>query len=45
MVAGALDGISRIAKIYVPDAQVATYKTATNWVAYADYIYPLSEIE
>ena len=45
MVAGALDGINRIAKIYVPDAQVATYKTATNWVAYADYIYPLSEIE
>ena len=45
MVAGALDGINRIAKIYVPDAQVATYKTATNWVAYADYIYPLSDIE
>ena len=30
-------------KIYVPDANVDDYKTATNWSAIADYIYPLSE--
>ena len=29
-------------KIYVPDASVNAYKTATNWNAHADYIYPLS---
>jgi hypothetical protein len=29
-------------KIYVPDGDVATYKAATNWVTYANYIYPLS---
>jgi len=29
-------------KIYVPDASVTDYKTATNWVTYADYIYPIS---
>jgi hypothetical protein len=31
-----------ITKIYVPDASVAAYKAATNWVSYANYIYPLS---
>lgn len=31
--------------IYVPDASVEAYKTATNWSAYADRIHPLSEIE
>ena len=25
-------------KIYVPSASVEAYKTATNWVAFADYI-------
>lgn len=30
-------------KIFVPDASVNAYKTATNWVTAANYIYPLSE--
>lgn len=30
-------------KIYVPDASVNDYKTASNWSAYASYISPLSE--
>lgn len=29
-------------KIYVPDASVNAYKTATNWVTFANHIYPLS---
>lgn len=29
--------------IYVPDASVEAYKTATNWVTYADRIKPLSD--
>lgn len=29
--------------IYVPDASVEAYKTATNWNAYSDRIKPLSE--
>lgn len=29
--------------IYVPDALVESYKTATNWSTYADQIHPLSE--
>lgn len=36
-------GINKICKIYVPDASVATYKAATNWATYSDYIYPLSD--
>ena len=31
-------------KIYVPDASVNAYKAATNWVAYADKILPLSQL-
>ena len=31
--------------IYVPDASLEAYKTATNWNKYADRIHPLSEIE
>lgn len=31
--------------IYVPDASVEAYRTATNWNTYADRIHPLSEIE
>lgn len=31
--------------IYVPDNLVDTYKTATNWTAYADKIKPMSELE
>ena len=34
--------IPKFTKIYVPDASVTDYKTATNWVTYADYIYPIS---
>lgn len=30
--------------IYVPDASVDAYKTATNWATYADQIKPLSEL-
>lgn len=29
--------------IYVPDASVSAYKSATNWSAFANYILPLSE--
>ncbi|WP_368315358.1 hypothetical protein, partial [Parabacteroides distasonis] len=29
--------------IYVPDEAVETYKTATNWSAYASRIKPISE--
>ena len=32
-------------KIYVPDASVNDYKTATNWSTYASYIYPLSDYQ
>jgi hypothetical protein len=35
-------GINAACKIYVPDANVAAYKAATNWSTYANYIYPLS---
>lgn len=35
-------GMSQIVKVYVPDASVSAYKTATNWVAIADQIKPLS---
>jgi hypothetical protein len=38
----AFTGINSACKIYVPDANVAAYKTATNWSTYANYIYPLS---
>jgi hypothetical protein len=37
--------INSITKIYVPDASVTAYKTASNWLTYADYIYPISEME
>ena len=36
-------GITSISKIYVPDASVESYKSATNWTAYANRIYPLSQ--
>ena len=38
----AFTNINPACKIYVPDANVAAYKAATNWVTYANYIYPLS---
>ena len=31
--------------VYVPDDLVDSYKTATNWVNYADQIKPISELE
>lgn len=34
---------TKLQAIYVPDEAVDAYKTATNWVTYADYIKPLSE--
>ena len=40
----AFTNINSICKIYVPDASVTAYKTATNWVTYANHIYPLSDI-
>ena len=39
----ALQDCSALAGIYVPDASVEAYKTATNWAAKADIIKPLSE--
>ena len=36
---GAKDG-----RIYVPDSLVDSYKSATNWSAYADIIVPLSTL-
>lgn len=30
-------------KIFVPDDNVNDYKTATNWLTYESYIYPLSQ--
>jgi hypothetical protein len=41
----AFSNINSICKIYVPDESVEVYKSATNWVTYADYIYPMSEME
>ena len=38
----AFTGINPICKIYVPDASVNAYKTATNWNNYSSYITPLS---
>ena len=40
----AFANINSICKIYVPDASVTAYKTATNWVTYADYFYAISEL-
>ena len=40
----AFTNINSICKIYVPDASLTAYKTATNWSTYANYIYPLSDL-
>lgn len=37
--------MNKLAKIYVPDESVDSYKGATGWVVFADYIYPLSEYQ
>lgn len=41
--ASAFNGMPSDCQIFVPDESVDAYKTATNWVTYADYIYPMSE--
>ena len=33
-----------VLKIYVPDSAIETYKTATNWSAFADKIVGFSEL-
>lgn len=43
--AGSIPFKSTTCPIYVPDAALEVYKTATNWSAYADRIHPLSELE
>ena len=43
LASNALQGTSALTGIYVPDASVEAYKTATNWSAFADIIKPLSE--
>ena len=37
------DKCTSLVGIYVPDDLVDSYKTATNWVTYADKIKPMSE--
>jgi hypothetical protein len=39
----AFTDINSICKIYVPDASVSAYKSASYWSTYANYIYPISE--
>lgn len=34
---------NKLKGIYVPDSSVNAYKSATNWINYADYIYPISD--
>lgn len=41
---GVPDGTLPSSTIYVPDASVEAYKTATNWATMADNIKPMSEI-
>lgn len=41
----AFSGINASCKIYVPDASIDAYKTATNWSTYANYMFPLSTLE
>lgn len=37
-------GMKQIVKIYVPDASVSAYRAATNWVAIAERIFPISQL-
>lgn len=39
LTAGAFNGLYITTKILVPNALLASWKAATNWAAYADYIY------
>ncbi|MGN0967191.1 MAG: leucine-rich repeat protein [Candidatus Coprovivens sp.] len=36
---------TKATKIYVPDASVDVYKSATGWVSLADKIFPISQLE
>ena len=40
----AFTNITSACKIYVPDASVSVYQGATNWITYANYFYPISEL-
>lgn len=42
LASGAFSTSNQLLKIYVPDANVAAYKAATNWSTYANYIYGIS---
>ena len=42
--ANAFAGIPASNQIYVPDASLNAYKTATNWVTYANHIHPMSAL-
>lgn len=37
--------VSSSLKIYVPDASVESYKSATNWVSHASIIFPISQLD
>lgn len=39
LTSGAFNGLYLTAKILVPNSLLASWKTASNWVAYEDYIY------
>jgi len=40
----AFSSINGACKKYVPDASLTAYQGATNWVTYANYFYPISEL-
>jgi hypothetical protein len=42
---GVFTNITSASRIFVPDESLDDYKTATNWVSWADYIYPISARE
>jgi hypothetical protein len=44
LTAGAFGTLPLWCRIYVPDANVNDYKTATNWTTYADYIYSINDM-
>lgn len=37
-------GINLACKMFVPDASLTAYQGATNWITYANYFYPISEL-
>ena len=42
---GVFTNITSANRIFVPDESLDNYKTATNWAAWEDYIYPISARE